>query len=419
GPYDVGDWNVNVTVKDIGGLMDSHIFTLHIEDVDSKPVWDAVPENTEIKHGQYYSFDVNASDPDINSFIIYSIESKPESDIQIDQETGIIEWTASIKWFSQEPYNLKVTIKVSDGLNFNLHTFAITVIASSSPSSTIIGPEDGSRTSSIIITLHWEGTDPEDDPLKYDIYLHETEAFVFGMREEALYFQELSATKLNVSDLDPGNTYYWKVVPNDGCTFGTCTSGILSFRVNYCPTFKFIDDQEVPAGRNFKLKVSCTDQDPEDIQNLRFSLLEAPSGMTISEETGMIRWTPKDNQVMLHTVTVQVTDGIDTNSLMFEIEVTEGEISTSTLVITILIGVVVILLLALGIFFFLRKKKQMDEEALKRGEEERAALEKEREQEYLSYEQLYGVPAPEKEEEGLTTRELKEYIHEKIGELEE
>jgi LPXTG-motif cell wall-anchored protein len=140
--------------------------------------------------------------------------------------------------------------------------------------------------------------------------------------------------------------------------------------------------------------------------------------MTISEETGMIRWTPNDDQVMLHAITVGVSDGIEMNTATFEIEVTEGESSASTLIITIAIIVIVILLLALGIFFFMKKKKQLDEEALRRGEEERAALEKEREDEYASYEDLYGVPAPEKDEEGLTTAELKEYIHEKIEELE-
>jgi hypothetical protein len=261
--------------------------------------------------------------------------------------------------------------------------------------------------------------DPENDPLTYDIYLHGTEAFVIGMREEALYVEDLAASKLNISNLEPGNTYYWKVIPNDGCSCGTCTCGIYSFRVNYCPTFKHIDDQEVPAGTNFKLKISCSDQDTEDLSNLRYSLLESPVGMTISEDTGMIRWTPKDNQVMLHAVTVQVTDGIETNSFTFEIEVTEGEVSTSTLLITIAIIIIMILLIAVGIFFFMKQKKKMDEEALRKGEEERAALEKEREDEYASYEELYGVPAPERDEEGLTTRELKEYIHEKIEELEE
>ena len=59
----------------------------------------------------------------------------------------------------------------------------------------------------------------------------------------------------------------------------------------------------------------------------------------------------------------------------------------------------------------------MDEEALRKGEEERATLEKEREGKYASYEDLYGVPAPEVDEEGLTTSELKDYIHDQIEEI--
>jgi hypothetical protein len=62
----------------------------------------------------------------------------------------------------------------------------------------------------------------------------------------------------------------------------------------------------------------------------------------------------------------------------------------------------------------------MDEEARRIGEEERAELEKEREEEYTSYEEIYGVPAPqeEEEEEELTTEELRDRIHEQIEQLE-
>ena len=192
----------------------------------------------------------------------------------------------------------------------------------------------------------------------------------------------------------------------------------MSFRVNYKPTFKNLEDKEVPAGTDFKYKISCTDEDPEDLPNLRYSLVEAPEGMTISEDTGMIKWTPDDDQVMLHTVTIGVSDGIETNTATFEIEVIEGESSSSSLFIIIIIAVVVILLIVLGIFIFIKQKKKMDEEALRKGEEERATLEKEREGEYASYEDLYGVPAPEVDEEGLTTSELKDYIHDQIEDLE-
>ncbi|MGA1873271.1 MAG: cadherin repeat domain-containing protein, partial [Thermoplasmatota archaeon] len=214
-------------------------------------------------------------------------------------------------------------------------------------------------------------------------------------------------------------TYFWTVIPNDGCSYGECDSGVLSFRVNYKPTFKEIEDQKASAGADFKYKIYCTDQDTEDIPNLRYSLKEAPEGMTISEETGMIRWKPKDDQAMLHTVEVEVSDGIETNTATFRIEVGEGGSSSSSLLIIIAIVIIVVILIAIGVFFIFRQKKKMDEEALKKGEEERAALEKEREEEYLSYEELYGVPAPEKEEEGMTTTELKDYIHGQIEELEE
>ena len=59
----------------------------------------------------------------------------------------------------------------------------------------------------------------------------------------------------------------------------------------------------------------------------------------------------------------------------------------------------------------------MDEEALRKGEEERAALEKE-EETSPSYEDLYGAPAPVVDEEGMTTSELKDYIHDEIDDLE-
>ena len=208
------------------------------------------------------------------------------------------------------------------------------------------------------------------------------------------------------------------VIPFDGCTYGTCTTGSCSFRVNYRPTFKSIEDQAVSAGSDLKLKISATDEDAEDQGNLVYSLVDAPEGMTIREDTGMIKWTPGEDQVLLHSVTVQVSDGIENNTASFEVEVTEAEASSSTLLITIAIAVIGLLLLALGIFFIIRKKKQMDEEALRKGEEERAELEKEREDEYASYEELYGIPAPEMDKEGLTTAELKDYIHEKIEELE-
>ncbi|MGA1793445.1 MAG: putative Ig domain-containing protein [Thermoplasmatota archaeon] len=417
---DVGVFFVNVSVWDLSNAFDFHNFTLTVKNINDPPVWTDFPSNTEIVHGKRFLFDVNATDHD-NDMMTFYVSSNPASDITIDEFTGLINWTADIHMFENEPYRLEVKVSVLDGYVYVNRTFTITVLPTDPPSVELTGPANSMRTSSIATVLEWEGTDPEDEPISYDVYVHQTEAFVIGLREEALHASDHIGDNITVTGLEPGRTYFWTVIPNDGCSDGACTSGVLSFRVNYKPTFKTVEDQKVSAGTDFKYKISCTDQDAEDIPNLRYSLKEAPTGMTISEETGMIRWTPRDDQVMLHTVTVEVSDGIESNTITFEIEVAEGESSTTSLLLIILIAVIAIILVALGIFLVLRVKKNMDAKALEKGEEERAALEKEREEEYLSYEQLYGVPAPSEEEveEEITTAELKEAIHEQIERLEQ
>ncbi len=415
---DIGVWSVNVTVMDMEGLMDSHLFNLLVEDINDPPTWTDFPSNAQIVHGMNFLFDVNAIDND-NDLLEFSISSNPISDITIDEDSGFINWTADVNIFSKEPYKLEVKVSVFDGHVLNNRTFTITVLPTEPPLVELVGPASGMRTSSARTILTWSGSDPEDEPITYDIYVHQTEIYVIVLREEALYISDHTDENITLTGLDPGKTYFWTVIPNDGCSDGLCTSGVMSFRVNYKPTFKTIEDQKISAGTNFKFKISCTDQDTEDIPNLRYSLMDAPEGMTISEETGMIRWTPEDNQVMLHTVTVEVSDGIETNTATFDIEVGKAESSSSSsLFLIIIIVVIVVISLALGIFFFMIKKKQMDEEARRKGDEEREKLKHEKDEHQLSYEDLYGVPAPEKNEEGMTTSELKDYIHEQIEDLE-
>ncbi len=416
GYMDVGSYFVNVSVWDLSDEFDFHNFTLEVLNVNDGPAWVEFPENIDIVHGKTYLFDVNATDYDGDT-TYYSVSSTPDSDITIDEDTGQINWTADIHIFEKAPFKLEVIVSAWDGIVFANRTFTITVLASLPPEVELIGPGDGEKGASTGAILSWEGTDPEGESITYDIYLHQTEVFVQGYREEAIYEEEYEGTNITLSDLDPGKTYFWTVIPNDGCSNGLCTSGVISFRVNYKPTFKTIEDQKISAGTNFKFKISCTDQDSEDLPNLRYSLIDAPEGMTLNAETGMIRWTPKGDQAIIHTVSVQISDGIETNQATFRVEVTQAESSSSSLFLIIIIAVIVVILLALGIFFFIKKKKQMDEAAIKRGEEERAALEKEKEDNTPSYEDLYGVPAPEKNEDGMTTSELKDYIHEQIEDL--
>jgi hypothetical protein len=370
GKYDVGVFWVIVTVTDPDGLSDNHSFNLDIENINDKPEWEVVPEDTSIRHGKWYHFDVNATDPDPEGFIEYTISSEPETNITIDSDLGELSWYACIRCFATNIFDLEVTIRVSDGELQNIHTFHIEVIPTLSPTSTITGPGNGEKMASDNTVIEWEGTDPENEHITYDIYIHESQAYVTGLREEAIYLSDYDGTSLNVGTLDPGILYYWMVMPFDGGTFGTCSSGVLSFKINWKPTVDVIQPQEAKTGKEFSLKIPGSDQDQEDTGNLIFTLNGAPEGMIIKEDTGMIRWTPKDDQKGDHVISVMVTDGVETTSASFDLEVVQGDEEGFPLFIIIIIVVVLLLIiLAVLAFLFLRKKEDKEEEVDEESEE--------------------------------------------------
>jgi hypothetical protein len=72
-------------------------------------------------------------------------------------------------------------------------------------------PPDGTADVALTPTLSWTASDPDGDPLMYDLY--------FGSISppETLLVAELSTNSFTIDvPLDSGTTYYWRVVANDG-----------------------------------------------------------------------------------------------------------------------------------------------------------------------------------------------------------
>ncbi|MFW3145992.1 MAG: putative Ig domain-containing protein [Thermoplasmatota archaeon] len=368
GPFDVGIFYVNVSVYDSEDAFDFHHFDLTIENVNDKPVWVDVPEDVGVVHGEAYTFDVNATDHDAGSVIEYSIWSDPESGIDIHPTSGVIDWIADISIFDMEPYRLEVAVKASDGELYSTYTFKITVIPTLPPVVTLLKPENGIKTPSTGTELSWEGTDPEGDELTYDIYLYKTEAFVMGMREEALHLDKFTETTLLVTGLECGSTYYWAARPHDGCSYGNCDSGVRSFTVNNCPTIKAIYAQEIHAGKEWRLKVSCSDLDLDDLDKLVYSLDDPPEGMQIDSATGQIIWKPTSSQKGEHSVTVEVTDGVEIATRSFSIDVLEAEEEGLSMYLIIGGGGLLLLIIIILLLLLLLKKKNGEVEEKKEEE---------------------------------------------------
>jgi hypothetical protein len=77
-------------------------------------------------------------------------------------------------------------------------------------------------------------------------------------------------------------------------------------RVNKAPIVRSTPYTDVTVGEEYVYPVVAEDPDTDA---LNYSLLKAPSGMTIDPKTGVITWTPKEGQVGKAKVSVAVTDG--------------------------------------------------------------------------------------------------------------
>ena len=76
----------------------------------------------------------------------------------------------------------------------------------------------------------------------------------------------------------------------------------------YANTPPVIDTDAVASATQnstYTYDVNASDADGE---TLAYSLLEKPSGMSITGSTGIINWTPANEQVGLNNITVMVTD---------------------------------------------------------------------------------------------------------------
>ena len=71
---DVGSYFVNISVWDLSDAFDFHNFTLEVSNVNDPPIWWTLPANPEVIHGQFFTFDANATDHD-GDHLIFSISS--------------------------------------------------------------------------------------------------------------------------------------------------------------------------------------------------------------------------------------------------------------------------------------------------------------------------------------------------------
>ena len=117
---------------------------------------------TSATKGQLYSYDVNATDPDVGDTLTYSLTTEL-SGMNINSSTGLITWTPT----TSGDYN--VTVKASDGVLFATQSFTVTVSESNhAPVISNLSADPPSVNINQTTTITCIASDLDGDPLTYD-----------------------------------------------------------------------------------------------------------------------------------------------------------------------------------------------------------------------------------------------------------
>ncbi len=440
---DVGFHAVNIKAVDTKGDFEERQFNIEVININDVPFFSTAPNNALIGHNMEYTFDVDASDVDIGDEVKYSISSYPLSDIAIDRDTGVISWTASLEPFEELPYKLYVEIAATDGELTAYHDVILEVLPNPAPTTSLHIPSDGKRVTSEGITLTWSGVDPNGDCLCYTLYLSCDLKDVTELNDECCLLESTNRTSYTITGLDCGKTYFWTVIPCDGCSLGVCIDGFMKFYVNTPPEFLPMPGQTAIVRERFVYQPQWTDGDEGDMTTI--SLISGPDGMVINEGTGTIIWEPREDQEGDNLVKLSISDGLESREEQFQITVS-GIISENTdkgipvvamVIPTAILILIVIFIAALLIIRNRRSDKENEKDdqvpdQSEQGKKEEptggngyssiaTSLEEAHSADHIhhdySYEDLYGMKAPQQVDE-LTTGELKEYIGKTINALE-
>ncbi|MEM6967360.1 MAG: hypothetical protein AAF573_21530, partial [Bacteroidota bacterium] len=95
-------------------------------------------------------------------------------------------------------------------------------------------PTDGAKDLGTSVSLSWTASDPDGDPLRYDLRL-----LNFDQSQSALIAQDLTVPEFEVTDLEYGKLYFWQVIVKDGSA--DAVNGTLwSFETAPFPDHRFL-----------------------------------------------------------------------------------------------------------------------------------------------------------------------------------
>ena len=304
-----GVYPITVEVTD-GTATDSETIQVTVNEVNLAPVLDPIgPQSGAV--GVAVTFDANATDADVPAnTLTFSLGAGAPAGATIDPNTGAFSWTPS----GAGTFN--VTVIVTDNGTPQLNDseeIAITVSADNAPPVlAAIGNQTVNEGELLSFTA--SATDADGDPVTFSLGAGAPSGAAIDANSGAFTWTPTEAQ-------GPGS-YMITVIASDGTLQDSELIDVTVNEINIAPVLDAIADQTVDEGTLLTFNANATDADLP-ANTLTFSLAAgAPEGAAITT-SGIFTWTPAENQEGVHTITVEVSDGTDTDTESFDVTVNE------------------------------------------------------------------------------------------------
>jgi RHS repeat-associated protein len=305
---DIGSHPVTIQVEDSLGLIVTQSFTINVtfnfSSVQGPAITSAPPELA--RSGIDYEYDATANDPN-NVPVIWSLDTAPAG-MSVNAMTGTVRWTPNLNQLGSASVVLRATD--TDGA-FSTQGFSITVVSGDIPPNIISTPATRGTVGQLY-TYAVQAKDVEGNTLTYSLVTAPTGMVIdpsTGLIQWAPATNQLGTQPvvIDVSDGQGGGAVQgYNIVVSS-------TAGSLP------PTISSVPPLLTSTSQLYSYQVAATDPQGE---TLSYSLINAPTGMSIDATSGLVQWTPDTTQQGANPVLLAATN-------------TDAEIATQNFTITV------------------------------------------------------------------------------------
>ena len=284
---DKGNHTILVTVNDIRGATDSTTFILEVLDINNPPIL-ALIGNRTAKINKTFSLKVNATDLDSGDILNFS--NNDTALFIINWSTGQITFTPG----DSDEGNHSINISVTDDATIPKTDYEIVIFTVTKNRAPVIDPiGNQTATEDLEFNLTINASDLDGDPLVFsdNTSLFDIDpsigfiSFIPNASQVGLY-----SIQINVSD-------------DDNAT-GTATFWLNISEVNDSPYFDpALENQTATESTLFYYDINATDE-----ENDTLSFSDNSTLFNISSSTGIINFTPTNNDIGEYVINISVSD---------------------------------------------------------------------------------------------------------------